>query len=85
MFVQREGWGCEPYFNLGNTVQLRFPSHWVKMIEDCIKGPGDQGSVSKKIAKTQNPEKFEVPENLNVHLFQMLRNFHVNDLQILKK
>ena len=31
----------EPYFNLGGTVQGRFPSRWVKLKKDCIKGLGD--------------------------------------------
>lgn len=31
----------EPYFNLGNTVQRKFPSRWVKLKKDCIKGLGD--------------------------------------------
>ena len=31
----------EPYFNLGKPVQRRFPSRWVKLKKDCIKGLGD--------------------------------------------
>lgn len=31
----------EPYFNLGKPVQGRFPSRWVKLKKDCIKGLGD--------------------------------------------
>ena len=31
----------EPYFNLGTPVQRRFPSRWVKLKKDCIKGLGD--------------------------------------------
>lgn len=31
----------EPYFNLGKAVQGRFPSRWVKLKKDCIKGLGD--------------------------------------------
>ena len=31
----------EPYFYLGKPVQRRFPSRWVKLKKDCIKGLGD--------------------------------------------
>ena len=31
----------EAYFNLGKPVQRRFPSRWVKLKKDCIKGLGD--------------------------------------------
>ena len=31
----------EPYFNLGKPAQRRFPSRWVKLKKDCIKGLGD--------------------------------------------
>ena len=45
-FVQRwEGLVLKPsdeaYFNLGKPVQRRFPSRWVKLKKDCIKGLGD--------------------------------------------
>lgn len=31
----------EPYFNLGKPAQGNFPSRWVKLKKDCIKGLGD--------------------------------------------
>ena len=31
----------EAYFNLGKPAQRRFPSRWVKLKKDCIKGLGD--------------------------------------------
>ena len=31
----------EPYFNLGKPVDRTFPSRWVKLKKDCIKGLGD--------------------------------------------
>ena len=31
----------EPYFDLGKNFQRRFPSRWVKLKKDCIKGLGD--------------------------------------------
>ena len=31
----------EPYFNLGKPVQRKFPSRWIKLKKDCIKGLGD--------------------------------------------
>lgn len=31
----------EPYFHLGKPAQGRFPSRWVKLKKDCIKGLGD--------------------------------------------
>lgn len=31
----------EPYFNLGRPTQGKFPSRWVKLKKDCIKGLGD--------------------------------------------
>ena len=31
----------EPYFNLGKSIQGKFPSGWVKLKKDCIKGLGD--------------------------------------------
>lgn len=31
----------EPYFSLGKPAQRRFPSRWVKLKKDCIKGLGD--------------------------------------------
>ena len=31
----------EPYFSLGKPVQGKFPSRWVKLKKDCIKGLGD--------------------------------------------
>ena len=45
-FVQRwEGLVLKPsdeaYFDLGKPVQRRFPSRWVKLKKDCIKGLGD--------------------------------------------
>ncbi len=31
----------EPYFGLGKPVKRRFPSRWIKLKKDCIKGLGD--------------------------------------------
>ena len=36
----------EPYFDLGKNVQHRFPSRWVKLKKDCIKGLGDTADLA---------------------------------------
>lgn len=36
----------EPYFNLGRTFNGRYPSRWIKLKKDCIKGLGDSADFA---------------------------------------
>ena len=66
----------EPYFTLGNSVQRRFPSRWIKLKKDCIKGLGDTADFAI-VGAGYNVNEAEKYEGMNIRW----THFHVGCLK----
>ena len=66
----------EPYFNLGKPGQHRFPSRWVKLKKDCIKGLGDTADFAV-VGAGYNVTEAEKYEGMNIRW----THFHIGCLR----
>lgn len=66
----------EPYFNLGKPVQSRFPSRWVKLKKDCIKGLGDTADFAV-VGAGYNVTEAEKYQGMNIRW----THFHIGCLR----
>lgn len=66
----------EPYFNLGKPVQSRFPSRWIKLKKDCIKGLGDTADFAV-VGAGYNVTEAEKYEGMNIRW----THFHIGCLR----
>lgn len=66
----------EPYFNFENSVRHRFPSRWVKLKKDCIKGLGDTADFAV-IGAGYDVTEAEKYEGMNIRW----THFHIGCLR----